>query len=247
MEKERTTEFKKNTKQSKKTPKFRFDSDLSKQKILLCFFNQIDQPEKALEPKDIPIKDLVEFCGFNNANPYRTVRLASLKLSKEVLEYKNEKQSSYAPWFKYIRYRNGIISYQFNDAIVSELLPFYKHKNPYVKIDPRLIVAFKNKYALRLYLMLKNELFNHKMSIPYSLQIIHSAMTLSPAYNPKNKYAVSNQKFKIIQPAVEEINKISDIHVEYEPTKFGKKIIGWKFDIKTQPVNFLKQEVPLQQ
>lgn len=233
MKEKKTTEFEKSIKQSKELPKLRYKLDLAEHKLLLCFLGQIKQSQKAFVPTEIPIEDAIKYCGFNDANPYRTVKLASRALSKEIVEYNNGKEFSYIPWFKYIRYKNGVISYQLNDAIASELLQLYEHKKIYIQIDPRLIPAFHNNYALRLYLILKSDIASHKMSPSYSLEEIYYMMTLSSAYDPKTKFAVANQKSKIIQPAVEEINEVSDIHVEYEPVKFAKKITGWKFNITT--------------
>ena len=60
-------------------------------------------------------------------------------------------------------------------------------------------------------------------------------LKLPKAYDPERKTnASANQHLKIINPAVEEINKVSDINVQYEPIKRSRKIVGWKFTLSTK-------------
>lgn len=230
---EKNTNFDKQIKQSRELPKFRYKLGLSEHKILLCFFGQLRQNNRTFEPEQIPLDDITRYCGFTEANPYRIVRESARTLSKEALEYYNGKDYSYVPWFRYIRYKNGTIYYQLNDAIKSELLQLYENNRLYISMDPKILPKFRNNYALRLYLILKGDLVAHKTTTAYSLEEICYMLALSTTYSPKNnnKNAVANQKSKIIEPAVEEINAVSDLHTEYEPVKENKKTVGWRFKI----------------
>ena len=227
-------DYKNKIKQSRELPKFRYHLELPEQKMLLCFFGQLKQDESVFSPQEISVENIAKYCGFTEENTYRTIKKITKSLSKEVLEYSNGKDYSYIPWFRFIRYKNGFVSYQLNDAIKTELLRLYENKKIYISIDPRLMPKFKSNYGLRLYLILKGDITSHKPKVSYSLEEICYMLSLPTAYDPqKNDNASANQRSKIIDPSVNEINEVSDIYIDYEPVKRSRRIIGWKFNIKT--------------
>ena len=226
--------FDQDIKQSKELPRFRYKLDLPEQKMLLCFFGQLKQDQDVFNPEFIPADDIIKYCGFEGTNPHQIIRTTAKRLSEKSIEYINGKEFIYVPWFRYIHYKNGIVSYQLNDAIKTELLQLYQNKKIYINIDPGILPKFRNNYALRLYLVFKGDVATHKMDIKYSLDEICYMLTLSHAYNPnENENAAANQKIKIIEPAIEEINSVSEMKISYEPVKFARKVIGWQFNIET--------------
>lgn len=236
MDEVKDTNYDKPIKQSKDLPRFRYKLSLIEHKILLCFFGQLKQNNKTFEPEQIPLEDVIKYCGITDANQYRLIKDSTRTLSKESLEYYSGKNYSYVPWFSYIRYKNGVIYYQLNDAIRSELLQLYENNRLYISMDPKILPKFHNNYALRLYLILKGDLISHRTSVAYSLEEICYMLALSSTYSPKNdnRNAVANQRSKIISPSVIEINEVSDMYVDYEPIRQYKKTVGWRFNIKNQ-------------
>ncbi len=233
MEERNKTDFNKEIKQSKELPRFRYQMGLPEQKMLLCFFGQLRQSDDKFVPAAIPIGDIITYCGFEAANGYRLVKQCARALSKDVLEYYNGKDFDYVPWFSFIKYRNGIVHYQLNQAIKTELLQLHEQGKLYVKVDPLLLPNFKTNYGLRIYLILKGELTSHKTEALFSMDELVYMLSLSQAYDPKhNTNAAANQKIKVIVPSIEEINKYTEIDVSFEPEKEGRKVIGWRFFIK---------------
>ena len=228
---EKKTEFKKDIKQSKQLPRFRYSLGVSEHKMLLAFFGQLKQYDDAFVPEKISLEDIVKYCGFDDSNSYRIVKKCAKNLTRQSLEYYNGKDYSFISWFSYITYKDGTIYYQLNNAIKSELLQLYENEKLYVTVNPALLPHFKTNYGLRFYLILKGDLTSHRNEIAYSLEEICYMLALSETYNPKNNTAcaASNQRAKIIDPAIKEINEISNIHIDYEAIKEGRKTIGWKF------------------
>ena len=228
---EKKTEFKKDIKQSKQLPRFRYSLGVSEHKMLLAFFGQLKQYDDAFVPEKISLEDIVKYCGFDDSNSYRIVKKCAKNLTRQSLEYYNGKDYSFISWFSYITYKDGTIYYQLNNAIKSELLQLYENEKLYVTVNPALLPHFKTNYGLRFYLILKGDLTSHRSEIAYSLEEICYMLALSETYNPKNNTAcaASNQRAKIIDPAIKEINEISNIHIDYEAIKEGRKTIGWKF------------------
>ena len=228
---EKKTEFKKDIKQSKQLPRFRYSLGVSEHKMLLAFFGQLKQYDDAFVPEKISLEDIVKYCGFDDSNSYRIVKKCAKNLTRQSLEYYNGKDYSFISWFSYITYKDGTIYYQLNNAIKSELLQLYENEKLYVTVNPALLPHFKTNYGLRFYLILKGDLTSHKNETAYSLEEICYMLALSETYNPKNNTAcaASNQRAKIIEPAIKEINEISNIHIDYKAIKEGRKTIGWKF------------------
>ena len=248
---EKKTEFKKDIKQSKQLPRFRYSLGVSEHKMLLAFFGQLKQYDDAFVPEKISLEDIVKYCGFDDSNSYRIVKKCAKNLTRQSLEYYNGKDYSFISWFSYITYKDGTIYYQLNNAIKSELLQLYENEKLYVTVNPALLPHFKTNYGLRFYLILKGDLTSHRNEIAYSLEEICYMLALSETYNPKNNTAcaASNQRAKIIDPAIKEINEISNIHIDYEAIKEGRKTIGWKFylNYKIMEKTDENTEIPLLQ
>ena len=230
MKNDNDIDYKNKIKQSRELPKTRYHLELTEQKVILCFFGQLKQNEDAFSPQEIFVDDIAKYCGFEEANIYRTIKRATKTLSKAVIEYRDRKDYSYVPWFRYISYKNGYVSYQLNDAIKTELLKLYENNKIYISIDPCLIPKFTSNYGLRLYLILKGDIASHKTNVSYSIAEICFMLSLPNAYDPeKTDNASANQRKNIIEPSIKEINEVSDINVEYEPIKRTRRVIGWKF------------------
>lgn len=229
---EKKTNYTNEIKQSRELPRFRYKLGVNEQKMLLCFFGQLKQTDEAFLESEISLPDVVKYCGFDTANPYRLVSNTAKELAKGMIEYYHGKDYDFIPWFSYIRSKNGKIYYQLNNAIKSELLQLYDNNKIYVTIDPLLLPRFKTNFGLRLYLIFRGELTSHRNEILYSVEELCSMLMLSSAYNPKNTVnAAGNQRVKVIEPAVQEINTVSNITVSYTPIKESRKITGWRFSL----------------
>lgn len=245
MKENNDVDYKNKIKQSRELPKFRYHLELPEQKMLLCFFGQLKQDEDVFSPQEISVENIIKYCGLNRENIYKTIKKISKSLSQRVLEYYNGNDSLFVPWFRFINYKNGLVSYQLNDAIKTELVRLYENNKIYISVDPRLVPKFKSNYGLRLYLILKGDVASHKTSVSYSLEELCYMLSLPTAYDPQqNDNASANQRAKIIDPSVDEINEVSDIFIDYEPVKRSRKVIGWKFNLKT-PSNLLPNNAVL--
>ena len=139
---EKKTEFKKDIKQSKQLPRFRYSLGVSEHKMLLAFFGQLKQYDDAFVPEKISLEDIVKYCGFDDSNSYRIVKKCAKNLTRQSLEYYNGKDYSFISWFSYITYKDGTIYYQLNNAIKSELLQLYENEKLYVTVNPALLPHF---------------------------------------------------------------------------------------------------------
>lgn len=132
-------------------------------------------------------------------------------------------------WFEKIEYVNGIATFTLTPDI-KEFLVNFKYNDPqkiYAKL--RYILPMKSRYSKRIYLMCREfigsgvrfcdndwDLFKEKLQIPSSFNFYHI-------------------KTKVLEPAIKEINQLSDIDVSYtiveEKQRGGSKPIAIKFEI----------------
>ena len=222
----------KNIIHSKDLPRLHYKLTLNEQKMLMCFFGHIKRTDTFFGKEEMHISEMINYCGFQDNNPYRIVRETADSLTNKKLRYYVGKNYGFIPWMQYIVYKDGIIYYQINQAIKTELLQLYENRCLYITINPALLPKFQNGYALRIYSIIKGEIVSHNTTFEFSLKDICDMFQLSRAYNPKYTInAAANQKYRILQPAIDEINKITKIHVDFKPKKESKKIIAWEFKI----------------
>lgn len=223
----------KKAKQSKNLTRFSYKLGLNEHKMLTCFFAKLQKNDKFFQEEEITSSELASICGFDKNNAYNIIKDSAKKLSQSTLNSYSGEDYKLIPWFASIVHEKGIIRYQLNSKLEPELLQLYENKKIYVSIDLSLLPKFKSIYALRLYLILKGDLVSYKLHARYTLEEICNKLMLSNAYNPKgNISAAGSQKAKIIEPAINEINEISDIYITFEPVKSLRKILGWEFTIK---------------
>lgn len=246
---EKKTNFKREIKQSKELPRFRYKLGLNEQKLLLCLFGQLKQNSDAFVAEEIPVEDITNYCGFEDANNRRLIRSTIKDLNGSGLEYYNDDEDyGFISWFSYIKRKGDKILYQLNNAIKSELLQLYQNNKIYITIDPLLLPKFHTNYGLRFYLILKGELASHRTEVTYSVEELCSIMMLTSSYNPKETTnASANQRVKIIDPAVEEINNVSNINVSYVPVKESRRIVGWRFKLEQKETLAPSSQIPLPQ
>ena len=237
---------KKQIKQSKELPRFKYKLGINEQKLLLCFFNQINQNDETLEEKELTVDYIANYCGFAPQSKHNIIRNAIENLANSSIFFKiGEKKYGAIPWVSYIIYKNGLIRYKLNDSLKTELVRLFENEKTYVTINPALIPQFNNSYAIRLYLILKGDIASHKTDTNYSAEELQEILDLPVSYDPEAYNGTANMKSKIIEPAVKEINNISDINITYKSIKYCRRIVGWNFFLSNKPITTeLPKELP---
>ena len=118
--------------------------------------------------------------------------------------------------------------------IDNEIKPFMINQG--MNLNILWIMNMKSQYSIRLYEMLNNhfkEVEEQEMVVEYDLARLRYMLNL------ENKFAqVGHLNKRVLQKAKEEINKFTDILINYAFIKAGKKVIGIKFLIKKQKNEF---------
>lgn len=108
------------------------------------------------------------------------------------------------------------------------IIPFLTElRSNFTKYQVGNVLSFKSPYSIRFYEILKSwGSLGHKQ---IDAEWIRDTLQLSKAY-----LRASNLTEKVVKPAVEEINKHSDLQVTYENVLKGRRLVGYSFTFQAK-------------
>lgn len=179
------------------------------------------------EIHSIRVKDLAESVGFNS-NDYELLKtslkqLRNIAIEWNVLNNEGKEKWGISSMIAEAQIENGLITYSYPPMLRKLLY------NPeiFARIDLRVQKRFSGNYALSLY----ENCYRFKSNGTTGIIPLETWKKLIGVETGGTYEVFKNLNRKIIKPAVEEINAVSDIHVVVEYIKEGKKVVGLKFNI----------------
>lgn len=210
---------------------------VSEQKVILNFISQIDSSKNELGVMRIGAKSLSDACGFNAQSGYRQLQETLKKLlNRSIILQRRDGSGWYGShWVQscdYVKLEDGDSDCSYVEfELDNRLLPhFVQLKERFLKSDLKSLLHFSRVYSSRFYMIFKNRMkIGH---IRYAFAEIIKLMELPKAYAKRT----TNIKEKVIKVAVEEINEITDIEVEYSYYKQGGRAhVGVDFTFHLKP------------
>lgn len=194
-------------------------------KILLSTFLHLDK-----DTGDITIhrEELLQEIGID-PRKYRKEHLKAIfrELMTKVIEIKDlENPNNWVllQLLKKVEYKDGY----FRTSIYPELLPYFEEaqKKLFTKFNIQNIKPLTSIYAIRIYELCKRF---HKDSRIKEISIDE----LKKILQIENKYKqISDFRKRVLEVAKKQINKNTDLEVDYELIKEGKKFTKVRFDVK---------------
>ena len=143
-------------------------------------------------------------------------------MSKPLRVQVSENKWKLIPWFSYFEYDNGAITCRFDKALKPYLLEL---KERFVVSDLRMLLPMRSSYSKRMYMMLKEyQKIGYRIFRVSELQeVLKSPKSHTDRYN----------KFKsaVLEQAVKDINKYTDLEVDFTEIKLGRKVNKVKYTI----------------
>lgn len=206
----------------------------NEQAIILNALTYIEPNEEVSDQVmyELRIEEIAELTGTRLDNAYRDFKEACFTLYRRELMISNGSKI-FTRWVQSINYVDGqgIIRIQFSNQI----LPYLSNlKENFTTYRLRNIAKFKSTYGVRFY-ELCMQWDNSKKQLDIGLDELRDMFQLSKSYSD-----LSNIKSKVVEPALRDINKHSDINFSYENIKTGRKVTGFKFKWRkkrTTPLN----------
>ena len=174
---------------------------------------------------------LCEMIGFDSKN------LAYLKASlkgfmETVIEFDVMEDDGEQAWeamvlIPYVKIKGGTCTYRFERALAEKLY----HPDMYSKINLSILREMKSSHALVLY----ENCFRYAdigHTAWWDVDVFRKLMAVDQMSSYKPFKALNRN---VIQPAMKEVNKLSNIHVEMETRMKGRSVTGLRFLIKPNP------------
>lgn len=195
------------------------------QKILLFLISQIKPNQETLEPMTFDIIDFCEVCGIDHRQGvvYGNLKKTLLDLSNNGFWGINMKGNhQIMRWVKEVEIipRSGQIEIELDKNMEPFLLQL---KDRYTQYDLIYTLGMKSKYSIRLYELLKSY---QRLNETAHFSLERFKELVGAEY--REWYDIRR---RVIEPALKEINKLTDVFVAFTPIKRGRSIAYVDFDI----------------
>lgn len=200
-------------------------------KLVLTLCSKITSEDNMFQEFTMTANEFANFLGIENKDYEfnRTLKRKCKVLNTKDIEMnlgtKENPDWLFFHWFEYIRYIPGTatVKMKFSPVLEPYLLNL---KETYTKYRLGYVINFKSEYSFRLYEIMKQYEKIGERTIP--IEELKELLMIDS--NKYQKY--SHLKSFVIQKAMQEINKYSDIKINLEKEeKEGKKVVGLIFSI----------------
>jgi len=211
-----------------------FNLSLIEQRIMLLAIVEAREsinltPDTAIE---IAVNDYVHQFKVDSNNAYSLIKEATKTLKRREFSYldryKGKEALSTANWVNKVTYidSSGLIVLYLSNEVISLIS---RLSEQFTKYYLEQVSDFKSKYSIRLYELLVKWLAVGKTD-KYSMNDLRSKLGLGVT-----EYStMSNFKSNVLDKAVSEINKHTNIAVDYDQFKNGRIITDIQFKIKSK-------------
>ena len=210
--------------------KSRFSLSLQQQRIILFMISKINPFDEDFSELEFDIKDFCRACCIDGQNGqyYITLKEHIKSISDKSIWIKlADGRETLLRWIEkpYIDEKNGTIRLRMDRDMKPFLLDLKKNFTEYELI---FTLYFKSKYSIRLYEYIRAVFGNHKRE---KAEIILSLDDFKSRVDAETYTEFFNLNNRVLKPTVKEINQHSDMCLDYELLKHGKKVSAVKFII----------------
>ena len=202
----------------------------NEQKIILACISQVrrDEPITDQVMYTISASEFSRIYGTNLAPTYRDLKTAALKLKRREVRITQEtngkgkrKETLITSWVQSIKYSEGSgeVKLRFNH----DILPYLAELNEcFTSYSLSNIVKMSSTYGVRIYEILMQWIAVGEREV--SVEWLKDILLLQDKYK-----TMCNFKARVLDPAIKDINKNSDIQVTFTQRKTGRKVTHLKF------------------
>ena len=217
--------------------KARFSLSLTEQRLILYAITKIKPTDTAFTEYEFNLKDFYTVCGINGKESYAELKKQCLSLKSKVwwitvADEHGEEWESAVTWFNTLRTnkKSGKIRIKFHEDMMPYLLELSKQYGEtgryFTSYDFKYILPMKSTYSIRIYELLKSYQKNNQ-SWWFKFDNLKHILDCT-------NYEWYDFKRRVLEPAIKEINKFTDLVIEYSTEKDGNRVdeIIFKMDEK---------------
>lgn len=211
----------------------RFNLSVQEQRTVLYAISKIQPEDTYLKAYEFDIKDFYKVIGWTNQS--YTEFKAMLKTLSDKSWWATIKREdgtefeSLVRWFTTARSdkRSGKVTVKFHEDMMPYLLQLAEQDAFYTSYNLRYVLPMSSQYAPRLYELLK--------SYGNNRQWFFEIDELKRLLDCQSYARFPDFRRFVLEPAIQEVNKYTDICCTYKPIKEGRKVVRiyFYFDQKT--------------
>lgn len=207
----------------------RFKLNLQQQKMVLYIVSQIKKDDSDFQKYTFDIIDFCRICGLDSigGTNYQILKesLEELK-GKTLWIQRNEDSELLVSWlgFAEMHPKSGTVDLSLDPALKPYLLNL---QSRFTQFQLEKVLSLKSKYSPRLYEILKSYLHENEKVLDFK-KILY--LLDFPEDSTYKEYKYLNRD--ILKPSIAEINRKTDIFVEYSPVRRKHKVTGIRFIIE---------------
>ena len=207
---------------------------VQEQKIILFMISMLSPGQKEFEYQTFDIIDFCDVCGIDNSSGknYENLRKAVQNLSDKSMWVIGQETDTLMRWISNAKIEKGSgkIQIRFDEEMKPFLLEL---KDRYTQFDLIYTLTMRSKYGVRLYEILKSY---EKLNEPVTFSLERFQAMIGSSYE-----RWQDIKRRIIEPAIIELNDVSDLQVSYSYKKKGRAVIEVIFNVS--PKRAFEQQV----
>ena len=207
--------------------KARFTLTMTEQRLILYAITKIKPTDTAFTEYEFNLKDFYSVCGISGKESYTEIKKQCISLKSKawwitVLDENGSEWESAVTWFNTLRTnkKSGKIRIKFHEDMMPYLLELSKQYeetgNYFTSYDFKYILPMKSIYSIRIYELLKSYQKNNKSWWFKFDKLKHILDCVN--------YEWYDFKRRVLEPGINEINKFTDLSIEYSTVKDGNKI-----------------------
>ena len=202
----------------------RYKLGLQEQKIILYCISKIKPTDTGFSKYEFDLKHLCDICGIDyNGKNYQNFKNNIKKLSDNSFWLSLNGDEILCRWVVKAKITRNETKVEI--TLDETLMPYLLQlKNNFTQYELQNVLLMKSKYSVRLYEILKSQAYKNKVRIPL--------VSLKQLLNTAEYKVYQNFKVRVIQPAINEINTLTDLNIEVIPIKENKTIIALDFIIE---------------
>lgn len=204
---------------------------LVEQRVLLACISQVRRDEVLTDQVmySVSAQEISELCDSDPKTAYRDLKAAALKLKRREVRITQEangkgrlKETLIASWVQSIKYSDGdgVVSLRFNHDILPYLSELNRCFTSYKLKD---VVRMSSSYGVRFYELFAQWGGTGERDV--SISWLREALQLEGKYNQ-----IGDFKKRVLDPAIKDINKNSDLWVKLTQQKTGRKVTHLRFE-----------------
>jgi plasmid replication initiation protein len=202
--------------------------------ILTCIAKINRNPEAQVTDQimyNVTAREFAELCGITMKVAYAELKQAVDSLFKREISFSNAVRKRKTRWVQTADYlkNEGRIELRFATDILPYLVAI---QSSYTKYNLRAVVRLSTFNSARLYELIVKSRFMCKGTVLLTLDDIRFAMDI-----PDDQYpAYADFRKRVIEQAIKEVNRASDINViSFRPKRDGKRIVAIELRYEEKP------------